>query len=491
MEATRAVEWINTVLQAPYWKMENINRIRDLVDQSLAATRRTMQNAEETWVTDPADAYYRQDNRLLLATSSFLTRSHNLFRLRWRLKDAGDGQNANAIKGFLESLSQLQGDREQIKGLLTSLQSGKAAEGNLSAEVKRELDAFNALPATAKILASDAARDLEQILVGIPDGSLSADWTYLCNEIKKDLSQSPQQTLDDLNGIRRELLHKGNARLFLISSQATGQAITPAIQKLIGGFQDGSSPKATHVSAKLIDERIKGRMSADDIVYVGLVNPNSQTGVFINSAPMITYSDTSREHLFRFLSSMLYAGGGKQSVYTKSTGAGLSYSTGVGSSPSSGRFRYYAERTPELPQTLRFVIDEIKRSPRDTAMKNYIISLAMSPTRAASDYEVRGEAMATDLEDGLAPASIRTFRTALLKLRNDPKVLDEVYKRKDEVYSTILPGYGTSPKTVKNGVYFVIGPEKQMAVYESYLKSVDGNGTILYRLYPRDYWMVD
>jgi Zn-dependent M16 (insulinase) family peptidase len=491
LESKRAVEWINTVLQAPYWKMENINRIRDLVDQSLAATRRTMQNAEEAWVTDPADAYYRQDNRLLLATSSFLTRSHSLFRLRWMLKDAGDNQNANAIDGFLGSMSQLHGDREQLKGFLTSLQSGKTPEANLSADMTRELDAFNSLPATAKILASDAAKDLQQLLVGVPDGSLSADWTYLCSQIKKDLSRSPQQTLDDLNEIRRELLHKGNARLFLISSQATGRAITPAIEKLVAGFKDGSSPKASYASTKLIDQRIKGRMPANDIVYVGLINPNSQTGVFINSAPMITYADTSREHLFRFLSSMLYAGGGKQSVYTKSTGAGLSYSTGVGSSPSSGRFRYYAERTPELPQTLRFVIDEIKRSPRDTSMKNYIISLAMSPTRAASDYEVRGEAMAADLEDGLTPASVRTFRKALLKVRNDGNLLDEVYKRKDEVYSTILPGYGTSPKQVKNGIYFVIGPEKQMAVYESYLRSVDGNGTNLYRLYPRDYWMVD
>jgi hypothetical protein len=157
---------------------------------------------------------------------------------------------------------------------------------------------------------------------------------------------------------------------------------------------------------------------------------------------------------------------------------------------ASGRVRYYAERTPELPQTLRFVIDEIKRSPRDASMRNYIISLAMAPTRAASDYEVRGEAMAADLEDGLTPASIKAFRTALLKMRNDPKLLDEVYKRKDEVYSTIMPGYGTSPKSVTNGVYFVIGPEKQMAVYEAYLKSVDGQDTNLYRLYPRDYWMV-
>jgi hypothetical protein len=37
--------------------------------------------------------------------------------------------------------------------------------------------------------------------------------------------------------------------------------------------------------------------------------------------------------------------------------------------------------------------------------------------------------------------------------------------------------------------YFVIGSEKQMAAYEAYLKSVEGEGTKLYRIYPRDYWI--
>lgn len=193
----------------------------------------------------------------------------------------------------------------------------------------------------------------------------------------------------------------------------------------------------------------------------------------------------------KFLAAELYAGAGKQSVYTKSTGAGLSYSTGVGASPVTGRFIYYAERTPLLPQTLRFVIDEIKRSPFDSSMLDYVVSLAVSGLRSASDYEVRGEAMATDLVDDYTPDKVKQFRLAVLKLRKVPQIIHQIYNYKDQVYEKILPGYGTPSKDVNGGIYFVIGPEKQMSAYEAYLKSVEGNEAKLYRLYARDFWMMN
>jgi hypothetical protein len=57
------------------------------------------------------------------------------------------------------------------------------------------------------------------------------------------------------------------------------------------------------------------------------------------------------------------------------------------------------------------------------------------------------------------------------------------------VYATILPGYGAKASQVKDGIYYVIGPEKQLDAYEKYLKTVEGPNTKLYRIYPRDYWM--
>jgi hypothetical protein len=97
--------------------------------------------------------------------------------------------------------------------------------------------------------------------------------------------------------------------------------------------------------------------------------------------------------------------------------------------------------------------------------------------------------MAADITDGYTPEVIRRFRSAILELRKMPNLVEELYKRKDIVYEKILPGYGIKSKEVEGGIFYVIGNEKQMAAYESYLKSVDGDDTKLYRIYPRDYWI--
>jgi hypothetical protein len=46
------------------------------------------------------------------------------------------------------------------------------------------------------------------------------------------------------------------------------------------------------------------------------------------------------------------------------------------------------------------------------------------------------------------------------------------------------------PLSSYQAIYFVIGPERQLDLYEAYLKSVEGADGRLYRLYPRDFWMV-
>jgi hypothetical protein len=42
---------------------------------------------------------------------------------------------------------------------------------------------------------------------------------------------------------------------------------------------------------------------------------------------------------------------------------------------------------------------------------------------------------------------------------------------------------------VAGAAYFVIGPEKQLAAYEAYLKSVEGATAAVERLHPRDFWV--
>jgi hypothetical protein len=65
----------------------NLPRLRDLVDQQLAALAQHVQAAEESWVNDPPIAWRMQRQPGWLASASFLTRTHNALRLRWQLLD--------------------------------------------------------------------------------------------------------------------------------------------------------------------------------------------------------------------------------------------------------------------------------------------------------------------------------------------------------------------------------------------------------------------
>ena len=97
--------------------------------------------------------------------------------------------------------------------------------------------------------------------------------------------------------------------------------------------------------------------------------------------------------------------------------------------------------------------------------------------------------MAADIADGVPPETVRKFREGLLTLRQMPNLSDELFKRMNLVYARVMPGLGAKASGVEGGVYYVIGPEKQLTAYEQYLKTVEGPDARLYRIYPRDYWI--
>jgi Zn-dependent M16 (insulinase) family peptidase len=188
-----------------------------------------------------------------------------------------------------------------------------------------------------------------------------------------------------------------------------------------------------------------------------------------------------------FLGSKLYSGGGAHSIFMKTWAAGLAYSNGLRSNPSTGRLTYYAERVPKLPQTLGFVIDELKSAKEQPELVEYAIAQSFGEIRSASSYEERAEAIAADLADGLTPDVVRNFRQNILRLRNLKNLSSTIFERMKRVYANVLPGFEKSYR--EDAIYFVIGPESQLKEYEQYLQSVYGKQTTLYRLYPRDFWL--
>lgn len=492
-ESQRALEWMKLVLMSPDWRPENLPRIRDVVDQTLSGLRNRMQGAEENWVNDPADAFWRQDHPLLLTTSSFLTRAHNVHRLRWMLKDAGSESDRAAISAFLSNLAGAgaKGKRDELKILLGAMQG----KGELIKQIPASLlpygEEFTRLSREGGAIAVEAAKDLEQLLADIPDGTLAADWEYLVRQVRNDLLVPSSQVLANLNAVRQSLLKTGGARLFFIGSPASRTGLGPGVDALLAGLEQKPLQPVKYSPTRLVESRLRGRIGEKETpLYVGLINPNTQGGVFLNSAPSVSYLEAdNREAILDYLASRLYAGGGAHGIFIKTWGAGLAYSNGFRGSPATGRMGYYAERTPELPQTLRFVIDELKKAKPDPGLVEYAIAGAFGAFRSASPYEVRGESMANDIADGLTPDVIRRFRQSILALRQDPKLADELFKRMAAVYARILPGLGVKAGDVEGGIYYVIGPEKQLSAYEEYLKTVEGSGVRLHRIYPRDYWM--
>jgi Zn-dependent M16 (insulinase) family peptidase len=454
-ESRRAIEWMRLILLHPDWRVENLPRIRDLVEQFVGRVRTTMQGPEEYWVTNPVYAYWKQGNPLYLTTSSFLTREWNADRLRWMLKDVGD---RNALAAELEALSSKPGmDRAAIRQAISRLTN------------------------------KDLADDLTQLIADLPDETLTADTSYLCRQLRADILKTPQATLERLNRLRRSLLVTGNARMWAVGSHASLDQLRTPRAALTADLRDATLGRATFSSIARIDARLRaGQGDHAAPRFVGLYDPNLTGGVMATIVPFTSYDDTGRDKQLDYLASRLFAGYGEHGVFTKTISAGLAYSNGIRGTLHDGWAGYYAERMPEIPQTLHFAIDVIKKGPRDPQFGEYAIALAFQPSNAAESYEDRAAAIANDLADGITPAKVRRFRENLQALRREPGLADELFRRMDAVYAKILPGYG--PRTPSGSVYFIIGNEKQFKAMDADVQTREGEH--VYKLYPRDYWLV-
>ena len=474
-ESRRALDWMQLVLQSPDWRPENLARIRDVVDQNLAALRNTVQRPEEAWVNDPANAYRMQRSPAWLAAESFLTRTHNALRLRWLLKERAP-EDAEPLAAFFTRLAQ-DGralDRAKLKAFLAD---GKAT-------------GLEGLSPSQRAIASDALRDIDLTLGDIPDASLGDDFSYLALAIRDDLATPPAEALARLHSLRKRLLRASGARMFLASSGELRSAIAPRIEALAGLLERGEFVAQPQQGEPLVDSRLRMRDPAAAPVHVGLHAPNKQGGVIITIVPSVHYrdaADTAKQ--IDFLASRLYGGGGSHGIFSKTVGAGLAYSNGLRGAVSAGVAGYYAERTPELPQTVRFVVDVVKNTPPDRSLTEYVMSQAFLESRASQSYEARAEGIASDIADGQPPEQVRRFRESILALRKDANLIDKLYARKDDVHARLIPGYAAKPLAPGSGTFMVIGPDKQLDAWEQYLKATEGAGAKLYRLYGRDFWM--
>jgi Zn-dependent M16 (insulinase) family peptidase len=473
-ESRRAMEWVQLVLLHPNWMPANLPRIRDLVDQSLSGFRASMQGAEERWVRNPVLGYYNQTDPLYLTTSSFLTGAHNVDRLRWMLKDAGSAQDRASIDQFLRD-------------------TGFGASTNLKKDIEEieseKSEKLAALTPRARALAVEVAKDLDQLLPDLPEATQAKDVAFLCERIRQDLTVTPEETLKRLDALRQSLLKTGNARMWLVGSSESQQQLEPRLQDLASKLQSAPRNVVPYARVRRIDARL--REHQPDAVaprFVGLFNPNMQGAVFNSIVPSTSYKDTDRESLLNYLTQTIFAGHGAHSVFTKTIGVGLAYSNGVRGSITDATSGYYAERMPDVTQTLHFAIDTVRHGPRDPRLTEYVMAEAFQNSNAADSYETRARAITDELADGIGPDVVKHFRESILALRHEPNLAEELFKRVDQVYGRILPGYGTKAKDVPGAVYYLIGNEKQFQSLNADTQAREDER--VYKLYPRDYWLM-
>ena len=473
-ESRRALDWMQLVLHHPDWRAENLPRIRDVVDQQLGVLRNTVQRAEEAWVNDPASAWRMQHSPAWLASASFMTRTYNALRLRWLLKEVPAG-DAQPLSAFLTNLAQAgRGlDRAPLKDLLKETRA----------------PAWDSLSPAQRALAGEALRDLDLSLSDMPDASLGADFADLALALRHDLATPPAQALAGLETLRRHLVRAGGARLYLAAPPALGTQLAASLQALAQGLDGAAFVAVPREREGLVSARLRGRGAVPDPVHVGLPAPNKQGGVVISWAPSAHFSDFNRrDKQLDFLTSRLYGGGGSHGLFQRTLGAGLAYSNGLRGNVSAAQAGYYAERAPDVAQTMRFVVDVVRNGQPDRALADYVMAQAFVETRASQSYEARAEGIAADLADGQAPAVVRRFRQSLLDLRRDPQLMDKLVARKDRVHARLLPGYDARGFEGASGGSLVIGPDRQLDAWAQYLQESAG-GARLQRLYARDFWM--
>jgi predicted Zn-dependent peptidase len=475
-ESEAAVRWMAAFLHRPDWRPENLPRIRDVVDQSLDWHRSRQRSAPERWMFDPPAAWRWQTDSMYLSMSSFLTRSHDLLRLRWMLREDGGAAAVILAMGALSDEH-----RTNAFAFVQGRDSGTVPVG--------WGDALIALPADQYRLVADAARDLEAESPGLPESSRSADLKALIAQIAGDLEAPPASVLDAMHALRDSILRADGARIWLAGSEVTLAELDDELAALLAPLRDEPLPPGSAKTSGSILARLEQRgVDTSSPTFVGLVDPNGSGGAIVHSAPGPGYDDLDADSLLNLLTARSYGGGGAHSLFMRTWGAGLAYSNGISGRAASARTVYSAERCPRLSQTMAFVVDAVRAADPEPSFGDYTIAQLFT-SRAADSLNGRASSMAWDLAIGRTPERVEAFRRALLELRSRDDLHTEFAARLERVYGPVLPGFGAPLAGVEDGVYFVIGTEAELAEYELWLQQVEDPEAELLRLHARDFWL--
>ena len=476
-EAKRAIDWLELCLKHAWIAPENLLRLRDIVSQEIQATRGRLGGADENWVRDPAGAVRWQRDHIFLATSSIHARLFLLARCEWRLMDAPIGEDLRNVNAGLDAIAasagaDLASTTSNVDALVASWKQSKS-------------------PASSTWLVPIGLR-IKEMVGDMAPTTIAKDLATLADTCRRDLSAPSGRRLDGLKSLVTWQC-AGRPRFVVTGSRANTDAVVPRLGTLLASYSGEQRRRPAVDPYPLIALRLAEHESlVSPPLHYGLVHNAGTAGVFVFSANAAGLDDLDPATLTTELAGRVFGGSGAHGFFMKTWGAGLAYSNGLSVNANEGRINYYAERCPDLVQTMSFVSGLVRDSAAltDPYLAEYCVANAVTYSRESDEYEQRTRAASDDIVDGDTPARIARYRSAVLAMKDRAGLWASIQPQIIAAAGRALPGVGPASRSVAGGFYFTIAPEPMLARWEKYLRDHEGSTERVARVYGRDFWMV-
>ncbi len=459
-EISAAARWLEDIALRPLIEAGNSARLISLACEQIDELRSITSRSEEHWVRDAAAGFVHWEKPGWLSLRSPFTELFNFERLRWLFENPRGAQ----FGGVCEKLSAL----------------ADSAKGMSAAALKASFAGFP----------REIAEQLAWWLAHAPEGREGEETAFICRAIASDLSVEPEAAAARMRAVLRSIL-SGRKRLCVVAATGAGEDGRSNMDMAVEAMGRLASRLGASVSGKktplrsLFREKSLPDFSGE--THCALVNRSTKSGVFVMGASGLSYGDTDEKLLAEFLAIKAVAGGGPDGLFMKTWSAGLAYSNGINANASGGRVNYYAERCPDLVETMSFAVNVVRafRLGGEVALR-YALANCFQDYRGMENRSLRAFALANDYADGVTPEKVKAFKEALVILAARPEASAAVQKRIGPAAARVLPGLGRPLGDDKSARGFVTGPENLLSRYEEYLKS-SGEKKRLRRAFPRDF----
>jgi hypothetical protein len=447
--------------------LDNLSRIEDLLDQYITAEKAVTKQPEEDWIEALATAFRYQTNHLLLSLSAHPTRAHQLQRLRWLLTGPVARDALRELRTFattrLASLHTL-----SVAAIEQTLAHGQ--ETGLKGQL---VDYWRAS------------------LTELPPPVIGEGLQRLSDEVLSDLQVGNAQAIADMRELQAIILNRARMRVWVVGDPDVLTKGHRHLEALVRSFPWRPLQAEPLEAQPVVIRRLQARQAAEVTVgypwYVGYVRENASTGNIVITAKGPDYRQRGPEALAEVLAGKWLAGTGPHTWYKKTWEAGLAYGNGLDVRPRDGTVLYYADRCPSIQATLAFVraLTRDLSHVTDQSPIDYAFAQIFAFSRAAQSFTARGDAMATDLAEGVTPARIRRLSHALLRLRTDPRLLARIRQALPRVVAKVMAGpEDPMTKATAQSLFFFIAPHSQLNAVEDELPGIP-----VYRIWPSDFWL--